>query len=159
MPQTREELMNLSRNCAIELTTFVSRELQTNLNILKLKSYTTFTLLKSTMALLFSQTLSWLLLWKVNHLKTLTLNTNVILTIPLSLNQLVELLLVFPRQTLKWFTTNSKWTKPLSEEMMDTLISLTLQLDGKERRWDSLSQKTDVSCVTLQQLMGSHALE
>ena len=159
MLQTREELMSLSRNCAIELTTFVSRELQTNLNILKLKSYTTFTLLRNTTVLLFSQTLSWLLLWKVNHLKTLTLNTNVILTIPLSLNQLVELLLVFLRQTLKWFTTNSKWIKPLSEEMMDTLISLTLQLDGKERRWDSLSQKTDVSCVTLQQLMGSHALE
>lgn len=159
MLQTREELMSLSRNCAIELTTFASRELQTNLNILKLKSYTTFTLLRNTTVLLFSQTLSWLLLWKVNRLKTLTLNTNVILTIPLSLNQLVESLQVFPRLTLKWFTTNSKWIKQLSEEMMDTLISLTLQLDGKERRWDSLFQKTDVSCVTLQQLMGSHALE
>lgn len=159
MLQTREELMSLSRNCAIESTTFASRELQTNLNILKLKSYTTFTLLRNTTVLLFSQTLSWLLLWKVNRLKTLTLNTNVILTIPLSLNQLVESLQVFPRLTLKWFTTNSKWIKQLSEEMMDTLISLTLQLDGKERRWDSLSQKTDVSCVTLQQLMGLHALE
>lgn len=159
MLQTREELMSLSRNYAIELTTFASRELQTNLNILKLKSYTTFTLLRNTTVLLFSQTLSWLLLWKVNRLKTLTLNTNVILTIPLSLNQLVELLQVFPRLTLKWFTINSKWIKQLSEEMMDTLISLTLQLDGKERRWDFLSQKTDVSCVTLQQLMGSHALE